>query len=850
MITAAHNVRTDGVVDDEVLIRRVDGSEVRADVLAAGGPDLAVLQADVAEVPPVRFARLDRGQVGPVAGCWAIGYPRFKEGERRPGSPPLRDIAQVYGEIPLASNRRRGLFELRTTSTPHPLPDGALNESEWQGMSGAVVFADDMADGPLAVGVVSEHHVPEGSSALTIVPLTGLEEIGAGTGWWRRLGLDEWIVLPRPVRPEPVRPAPRHVALRRPLSDFTGRGDVIAEVGVLLTERLTDTAPVVVLYGMAGVGKTALANHIAYRLAPVFTYARILVDLGGEDAASTDAATIQILHGFGLFGTDLPRDPLERGYRVQELLRTGPSLLVLDNASRAEQVVPLLPESPGSAAIVTGRSALSSIEGADRVRLDPLPDEEGLRLFERIVGAEMVARDRDAGDEIVALLGGLPLAIRIAAADIASPAMSKRPLAFHAGRLADEQQRLIHLTGEDRGVRSSFDLSYRRLSADTARLFRRLGVLPGFDFTADLVASAVGVDRAEALLDELVDRQLIEVTGPAGTRYRLHDLIRLYARERAMRDDSAAERSRVIRDSLRWYARRLDAWMSEPGAHEHPPDPALEWFAEEHLNVQAALRVAHQNEEWTLLRDMSGALYGLLWYRGRWNELETTQAWGVEAARREGDETAELNALIHLAEARRALRRAGETPQLYERALQIARSRGDQDKEGWILTHYGDLQCDLGRPRAALGRYAEAAAIYRARDDMGAQIWLAPHISDAYRQLKQPEEAVRVDEEALRQSRRRGDPAEVAWCQWHLALGYQQLGRLVEAEQHLHDAEAYHRETGDRGALTTMLIAVARVHLQAGRPKQARTALTEALDLARAIDAPDRIAEISAMLDE
>ena len=200
-----------------------------------------------------------------------------------------------------------------------------------------------------------------------------------------------------------------------------------------------------------------------------------------------------------------------------------------------------------------------------------------------------------------------------------------------------------------------------------------------------------------------MDRQLIEVTGPAGTRYRLHDLIRLYARERAERDDSAAERARVVRDGLKWYASRLDAWMSEPGAHEHPPDAALEWFAEEWPNVQAALRAAYQNEEWALLRDMSGALYGLLWYRGLWKELETTRAWGVEAARREGDETAELGALIHLAEARRALHRADETPQLYERALRIARSRGDRDKEGWILTHYGDLQCDLGHPRTALG---------------------------------------------------------------------------------------------------------------------------------------------------
>jgi tetratricopeptide (TPR) repeat protein len=825
VITAAHNVPDSRA---EILVRRVDGSEARAEVLAAGGPDLAVLRADVADLPVIRFARLDRAQVGPVTGCWAIGYPRFKE--TGSGSPPLRDIAQVDGVIPLASNLRRGLFELRTTSTPRPLPTGPLNASEWQGMSGAVVFAGD-----LAVGVVSEHHLPEGPSALTIVPLTGLTEIGAGTPWWRSLGLDDWTVIPGPVRT-------RHVALRRPLADFTGRDEAIEELSALLT--VSGTAPVVVLYGMAGVGKTTLANQVAHRLTPAFPYARIFVDAGD----SVDAAMTQILHGFGLFGTDLPRDPHERRHRIQELLRAGPCLLVLDNAPGAAQVLPLLPESPGSAVIVTSRSALTSLEGADRVRLDPLPSSEGLRLFERIVGADVVARDRSAGGDIVALLGGLPLAIRITAADVASPAMRRRPLAFHAGRLADEQRRMSYLTGEDRGVRSSFDLSYRRLGTDAARLFRSLGVLPGIDFTADLVASATGADPA--LLDELADRQLIEVTGPYGTRYRLHDLIRLYARERAEQEDSAASRAQVVRESVTWYARRLDAWMSEPGAHERPPDPALEWFAEEQLNVRASLGAAYQAEEWALLREMSGSLYGLLWYRGHWSELETVRAWGVEAARHENDAMAELGALIHLAEARRALGRAAETPELYERALAIARSAGDQDKEGWVLTHYGDLQCDLGRPHEALDRYAEAAEIYRARDDAGARIWLAAHISDAYQGLDRPEDAVRVEEEALSLSRRRGDPAEVTWCQWHLALAYQQWGRLDEAERHLRDCVTHHRGTRDRAALATMLTALARVHRQAGHPDQARTALTEALELARAIDAPDRIAEITALLDD
>ncbi|HEY3480024.1 MAG TPA: NB-ARC domain-containing protein, partial [Streptomyces sp.] len=614
-------------------------------------------------------------------------------------------------------------------------------------MSGAVVFSDDPELGPLAVGLLIEHHLPEGASTLTLAPLSDLTALAEGTDWGWRLGLDTWTVLPR-GGPRPAPPATGHLALRRPLSDFTDRERLAAQAQTLLTDRLSQTTPVVVLYGMPGVGKTALANHIAHRLAPTFSHARILVDLGGSGTTEVtpDGAMIQALQGFGLFGNDLPRETRQRRYMLHRLLRAGPSLLVLDNVVRASQIEPLLPESPGSAVLLTSRSALTSVEGADRLPVAPLADPDGLRLLERITGAERVSRERDAAGAIVSLLGGLPLAIRIAATSAASPAGQHHPLSFHAAQLADEQALVSHLSGEDKSVRSSFEISYRGLRPDTARLFRHLGLLAAADFAPELAARACDVtpDHAERMLGELADRQLVEVSGPAGDRYRLHDLLRLYARERAESDESAADRRSAFRRSLRWYADCLETWMSRPDAHERPPAEAVAWFADEFLNVNASMRAAFADEQWDLLLRIAGSLYGLLFYRGHWEEMETIKGMAVEAARREHDEPAELGSLIHLAEARRILGRAQDTPPLYERAQEIARTLGDTTQRAWILTHFGDLQCDLGRPRDALVRYAEADALYRASHDEGGRIWLAAHIADAHRQLSQPAEAARV----------------------------------------------------------------------------------------------------------
>ncbi|MFF5476785.1 hypothetical protein ACFY5C_05435 [Streptomyces sp. NPDC012935] len=529
---------------------------------------------------------------------------------------------------------------------------------------------------------------------------------------------------------------------------------------------------------------------------------------------------------------------------------------MLDNVADVSRVVPLLPSAPGSAALLTSRSALPSVRGADRVEVEPLPTAEAMRLFERIVGRERVAREPSAADAIISLLGGLPLAICITGANLSAPSLRSRPLDAHARLLADERRRLSRLEGqldgEDIGVRSSFETSYRVLPQDARRLFRYLGLIAGADFVPELAARCAGIGREEAerSLGELADRQLVEVGGAAGERFRLHDLLRLYARDHAEHTETEAQRREAARRSLDWYATRLEDWLGRRGVHELPPADAIEWFAEEHLNLQANVRAAYESQEWDLLLRIAGSLYEFLFYRSHWEEMEAVKAMAVKAARIRHDDSAELSSLIHLAEARRILGHREETTGLYERALEIARGRGDKDKEGWILTHFGDLQCDLRRPGEGLRRYAEAQAIYRQRDDKGAEIWLSAHMADAYQQLDRPEDAVRVLAEALEEGRRRGDPAEITWCQWHCALAYDQMGRYADAEEILAPAVEFHRTRGDQAGLATMLKIRGDIHLHAGRPALAREAYGEALELVRAIEAHSRVAELQAALEQ
>jgi hypothetical protein len=312
------------------------------------------------------------------------------------------------------------------------------------------------------------------------------------------------------------------------------------------------------------VGKTALAVHLAHELAPDFPDLQLYVNLHGYEPAQRLAPT-QVLDRFlrtlRVLPEELPSELEEQAARYRGLLAGRRALVVLDNASSAEQVRPLLPASASCLVLVTSRDRLAGLvatEGARVLMLDVLAPSEALDLLSRTAGPGRVDAEPEAASKVVRLCGYLPLAVRIAGARLATrPGMS---LAALAERLSDERARLAELSAGDVGVRASFALSYQALDSDVSRMFRRLGLIPGPDFGRFVAAALLGrtPDEAERLLESLVDAHLVEMASRTG-RYRFHDLVRLYAREKARTEESDSDREAALRRMFDWYLDIADA---------------------------------------------------------------------------------------------------------------------------------------------------------------------------------------------------------------------------------------------------------------------------------------------------
>jgi hypothetical protein len=367
--------------------------------------------------------------------------------------------------------------------------------------------------------------------------------------------------LAAPVGPaDPAAPAlPRPGMLPPDVADFTGRDAAAARLRRLLTGAGGSTAvPLAVLAGAAGTGKTALAVHLAHRLRDRFPDGQLFVDLHGTgpvEAAPADVLA-RFLRALGVAAADLPGRLEERVELYRALLADRRVLVVLDDAAGHGQVRPLLPGGPGCAVLVTCRRGLTGL-GTDLTRLDVLDRPAALELLGRIAGPGRVAAEPDAAAELVELCGRLPLAIRIAGGRLAR--RPHRRLSWLAERLADDRGRLDELALGDLAVRPRLADGYHRLDGANRRLLRRLALLDGLEFSPWVAAALLDVPTGtgEELLERLVEEQFVEVAGRHTTgqlRYRLPELVRAYARERASAEEPAADadaaRNRVLTGCL------------------------------------------------------------------------------------------------------------------------------------------------------------------------------------------------------------------------------------------------------------------------------------------------------------
>ncbi|WP_230420757.1 AfsR/SARP family transcriptional regulator [Actinomadura soli] len=374
--------------------------------------------------------------------------------------------------------------------------------------------------------------------------------------------------------PEPPQPPPAQ--LPPDIPDFTGRSAEVVDLAETLiggggTPR-NRTVAVATVAGMGGVGKTTVAVHVAHQIANFFPGGQLYANLRGDSTDPADPAEVlgRFLRTLGMSGAGIPPSLDERVALYRSRLAGSKILVVLDNAAGEPQVRPLLPGTATAAVLITSRNALLGLEGAKLLNLDVLTSAQAVQLIATIIGEQRVAAEPDAAVEIAGLCGHVPLAVRIAAARLLG--RGHWELSHLAGLLREERRRLDELVAGDLEVRAGFELSYRLLPAATRRVFRLIGLLHAPDFACWTVAALLDrpIPEVQRHLETLIDAHLVGITGVDETgqlRYRLHDLLRLYARELAERDDPEPEREAALR-------RALGGWLSlAEEAAEHVPGP-------------------------------------------------------------------------------------------------------------------------------------------------------------------------------------------------------------------------------------------------------------------------------------
>ncbi len=634
---------------------------------------------------------------------------------------------------------------------------------------------------------------------------------------------------------------------------FTGRAEQLEQLDGLLRAAGRDASTAVVIAviaGMAGVGKTALAIHWAHRVASGFSDGQVYVNLHGY-ASGPPVRPLRALAGLlGALGVQADRIPvdLEAAAGLYRSLLAGKRMLVvLDNAASAEQVRPLLPGSPGSMVIITSRDRLTGLvatHGAHRLTLDVLTPQEAVALLARVVGEDRVAGEPEGAEELARGCGLLPLALRIAAANLTG-----QPGQSIAGYLAGLQAggRLAELAVDGdphAAVRIAFDHSFAHLSSDSQRLFRLLGLVPGPEVSVPAAAALAGStpDQAARLLERLVDAHLVEPCEPG--RYSLHDLLRLYAQERTEREDSPAERDSALGRLLDWYLHATDsaARLLYPGrlrlpvpaaAGMLPPvgfaaaAAAVAWLDDERANLVAAVQhaVAHgpQRAAWL----MADALRGYFWLRRDTVEwLEVARA-GLTAATGAGDRRAQAASQLSLGGAYQCVSRYPQATQHHTAALTLTRQAGWTEGQATALGNLGMVDWWSGSLQQAADHHTQALTLNRQTGRRGGQANSLLNLGLVDRDLGRLQEAADHQAQSLTLHRQLGARDGEAHALGALGEIDHDLGWLDRAHWRLTHALALHREVGDRFGEAYVLCALAAVQRDTGR-------LSQALDLAQA----------------
>ncbi|WP_030269541.1 AfsR/SARP family transcriptional regulator [Streptomyces sp. NRRL B-24484] len=667
-------------------------------------------------------------------------------------------------------------------------------------------------------------------------------------------GSPELAAPPRPAAEEPPQRGPHALgpapsAIPYDLADFTGREDELERLLELAAAPGDRGTRIIAIDGMGGSGKTALAIHAAHRLAGQYPDGRLHIDLHGftpqqPPLAPAEAVDV-LLRILGLPGDQIP-DDLPSRVALWRVVTAGRRLLiVLDNASDAEQVRALLPASADCLVLVTSRVRLVDLDGVESMSLGLMSVADSTALVERTLDGGRAAADPAATAELVRLCGRLPLALRISTARL-----RKRPLwtvRHLVDRLADETRTLTELSAGERSVAASLRLSYLSMEPECRTALRLLGQHPGTDVDVHSAAALLGVGSAEAedLLEQLLDAHLLEQQEFG--RYSFHDLVRSFAhglRGADTAEPDAASLTRLLDYYVlaveaaceRLFPGRLSYGVDLPAvAVDLPPlpdtDSALGWFRGEHRSLLAAVRLAARSGRHWHAAYLPRGLTSYLRLQGCPDENQEVGRIAVDSARAAGDLQLLRLGLTNLAVALWPLGRIQEGVACLNEARELAVRLGDRAAEAACLSRLGIFHNSLGEYTEGLDLLHRALPLHRASASPREEAATLVSISSASVQLGRYAEAAEAARGGVDLHRGLGEPDNGALGLINLAAAQLGLGEVDSAMAAFGEAYEIQLRLGQSANTGLVLARLAEAHHRLGRLDEARENGLRALDL-------------------
>jgi DNA-binding SARP family transcriptional activator len=684
--------------------------------------------------------------------------------------------------------------------------------------------------------------------------------------------------------------------LPAPVADFVDRAQLDVLRSLAPSGELPAGVTVVVVTGGGGVGKTTLAVRWAHELRQRYPAGQFYIDLRGfstERPLSPSKALSCFLHALGVGLDRVPTEVAEAAALYRSLVAAQPVLVVLDSAASTDQVLPLLPSAAGSLVVVTSRKRLSGLVvqyGARRVEVGQLTPAESMTLFGRMIGASRLAAEPEAAAQVTSACAHLALAVRIAAANLLD--RPDRHLAGYAAELASAGA-LDALENDDVAIRRTFAHSYGGLESDARQVFRRLSLVVGPTVGRPAAHAVAGLPEPAltVALDRLTAAHLIEREG--ADRYRFHDLLRLYARERLDADDP--NRLAAHDALLAWYVGHVRAAaavlypfkpqlddLADPRWSEvsfADRQAALDWLDAEAPNLVAAVRdyaerglrqpvwllaytlrgyfdLRGETADWLALADLAlcaarddGApqayaaaehnLAHVLLFTGKRPEAITHGHRFLEASRRSGWLKGEALAGATLGVTYLDNGQVDTAVSHLRSCLRLARQSGEMVLEANALENLGIAHLQLGELVEAGRQIRLALARYRQHGDcFSGEAHALTLLAELDRALDQPHDALGRCAQALDIYRKAGNLVGEAYARYTAASACPERGDLDAAAGEARQAVDLAERAGDLVYASEANSILAELHLRAGRADSAHQAFTRALASARAASAP------------